>query len=131
VVRWPKSIQLVGEAVFYLGYLASELRRRKGRTFLTALGLGVGVGLVVAVSALSDGLDKAQDEVLEPLTGVGTDLTVARPLDISGDVDGGGGGPSETSARRSRSGYARRTAADGCGSTISASPATASSGPTL
>jgi ABC-type antimicrobial peptide transport system permease subunit len=78
--------------VFYLGYLASELRRRKGRTFLTALGLGVGVGLVVAVSALSDGLDKAQDEVLEPLTGVGTDLTVARPLDISDDVDGGGGG---------------------------------------
>jgi hypothetical protein len=79
--------------VFYLGYLASELRRRKGRTFLTALGLGVGVGLVVTVSALSDGLDKAQDEVLEPLTGVGTDLTVARPLDISGEAGGGGGGP--------------------------------------
>lgn len=79
--------------MFYLGYLASELRRRKGRTFLTALGLGVGVGLVVTVSALSDGLDKAQDEVLEPLTGVGTDLTVARPLDISGEAGGGGGGP--------------------------------------
>jgi ABC-type antimicrobial peptide transport system permease subunit len=79
--------------VFYLGYLASELRRRKGRTFLTALGLGVGVGLVVTVSALSDGLDKAQDEVLEPLTGVGTDLTVARPLDVSDEEGGGGGGP--------------------------------------
>ena len=80
--------------MFYLGYLASELRRRKGRTFLTALGLGVGVGLVVAVSALSDGLDKAQDEVLRPLTGVGTDLSVARPLDIDEDAgDGGGGGP--------------------------------------
>jgi ABC-type antimicrobial peptide transport system permease subunit len=78
--------------VFYLGYLASELRRRKGRTFLTALGLGVGVGLVVTVSALSDGLDKAQDEVLQPLTGVGTDLSVARPLNID-EGDGGGGGP--------------------------------------
>jgi putative ABC transport system permease protein len=76
--------------VFYLGYLASELRRRKGRTFLTALGLGVGVGLVVAVSALSDGLDKAQDEMLRPLTGVGTDLSVARPLDIGEDAGGGG-----------------------------------------
>jgi ABC-type antimicrobial peptide transport system permease subunit len=79
--------------VFYLGYLASELRRRKGRTFLTALGLGVGVGLVVTVSALSDGLDKAQDQVLEPLTGVGTDLSVARPLDISDEEEGGGGDP--------------------------------------
>ncbi|MBN1528278.1 MAG: ABC transporter permease [Thermoleophilaceae bacterium] len=38
------------------------------------------MGLVVTVAALSDGLDKAQDEVLEPLTGVGTDLSVTRPL---------------------------------------------------
>ena len=30
------------------------------------------VGLVVIVGALSAGLDDAQDEVLEPLTGVGT-----------------------------------------------------------
>ena len=41
--------------MFYLSYIASELRRRRGRTFLTALGLGVGVGLVVTVAALSDG----------------------------------------------------------------------------
>jgi putative ABC transport system permease protein len=93
--------------MFYVGYLASELRRRKGRTFLTALGLGVGVGLVVTVSALSDGLDRAQDEVLRPLTGVGTDLSVARPLDIDeGDGGGGPGGPfgnlSEEEQRRLR-----------------------------
>jgi ABC-type antimicrobial peptide transport system permease subunit len=68
--------------MFYLSYIASELRRRRGRTFLTALGLGVGVALVVCVAALSDGLDQAQDEVLEPLTGVGTDLSVARPLEV-------------------------------------------------
>jgi putative ABC transport system permease protein len=66
--------------MFYLSYIASELRRRKGRTILTALGLAVGVGLVVAVSAMSSGLDKAQDEVLEPLTGVGTDISVTRPV---------------------------------------------------
>ena len=71
--------------MFFLGYIASELRRRRGRTFLTALGLGLGVGLVVTVAALSDGLDKAQDEVLEPLTGVGTDLSVTRPLEIDQD----------------------------------------------
>ncbi len=64
----------------YWQYLFAELRRRKARTVLTALGLGVGVGLVVIVSALSSGLDRAQAEVLEPLTGVGTDMTVARPV---------------------------------------------------
>ncbi len=66
--------------MFYLGYMLSELRRRKGRTLLTALGLGVGVGLVVTVSALSKGVDDAQQKVLKPLTGVGTDMSVTRPL---------------------------------------------------
>jgi hypothetical protein len=50
--------------MFYLRYMVSELRRRKGRTFLTALGLGVGVGLVVTVAALSSGLDKARPLVV-------------------------------------------------------------------
>jgi ABC-type antimicrobial peptide transport system permease subunit len=67
-------------AMFHLRYLAAELRRRRGRTILTALGLGVGVGLVITVTALSAGLDDAQDEILEPLTGVGTDMTVNRPI---------------------------------------------------
>ena len=77
--------------MFYLAYAFSELRRRKGRTLLTALGLGVGVGLVVTVSALSAGLDNAQQKVLEPLTGVGTDMSVTRPLKISGDGEGPAG----------------------------------------
>jgi ABC-type lipoprotein release transport system permease subunit len=64
--------------MFSLTYVWAEIRRRKGRTILTALGLGVGVALVVTVSALSSGLDKAQDEVLEPLTGVGTNMSVTR-----------------------------------------------------
>jgi putative ABC transport system permease protein len=80
--------------MFYLRYIMSELRRRKGRTFLTALGLGVGVGLVVTVAALSSGRDKAQDEVLEPLTGVGTDLSVSRPIQVDDEnSDGAQGGP--------------------------------------
>ena len=64
--------------MFYLQYLWAELRRRPGRTVLTALGLGVGVGLVVIVGALSRGVDDDQDEVLAPLTGVGTDLADRR-----------------------------------------------------
>jgi ABC-type antimicrobial peptide transport system permease subunit len=75
--------------VFYISYIAAELRRRKGRTLLTALGLAVGVGLVVTVNALSAGLDDAQDEVLKPLTGIGTDMSVTRPLKLSGSGFGG------------------------------------------
>jgi ABC-type antimicrobial peptide transport system permease subunit len=78
--------------VFYLEYLVAELRRRPGRTALTALGFAVGVGLVVIVGALSKGLDDAQEEVLEPLTGVGTDLTVSRPIAVPDDDGSGGAG---------------------------------------
>ena len=74
--------------MFFLRYLVAELRRRKARTLLTALGLGVGVGLVVTVAALSDGLDRAQREVLRPLTGVGTDLSVTRPVNLKGGLLG-------------------------------------------
>jgi hypothetical protein len=79
--------------MFYLQYLISELRHRPGRTGLTALGLAVGVGLVVIVGALSKGLDNAQEEVLEPLTGVGTDLSVSRPIAVPGAEGSAGGGP--------------------------------------
>jgi ABC-type antimicrobial peptide transport system permease subunit len=77
--------------VFYLQYLLAELRRRPARTALTALGLAVGVGLVVIVGALSRGLDEAQEKVLRPLTGVGTDLSVSRPIAVPDDAPGGGG----------------------------------------
>jgi ABC-type antimicrobial peptide transport system permease subunit len=79
-----------------LTYMLSELRRRRGRTLLTALGLGIGVGLVITVSALSNGLDSAQAKVLKPLTGVGTDMSVTRPLKISSS----GGFPQLTDKER-------------------------------
>jgi putative ABC transport system permease protein len=69
--------------MFYVTYMLAELRRRSGRTVLTALGLAIGVGLVVTVNALSTGLDRAQAAVLEPLTGLGTDMSVSRPIDFS------------------------------------------------
>lgn len=75
--------------MLFLAYMLSELRRRSGRTVLTALGLGLGVGLVVAVNALSAGLDRAQAQILEPLTGVGTDMSVSRPIDFSPPQGGG------------------------------------------
>jgi ABC-type antimicrobial peptide transport system permease subunit len=80
--------------VFYLRYLRAELTRRRGRTILTLLGLAVGVGLVIAISSLSRGLDEAQSATLDPLAGIGTDLTVTRAAqeDAGGGPFGGGGG---------------------------------------
>jgi ABC-type antimicrobial peptide transport system permease subunit len=88
--------------MFYLQYLLAEVRRRPGRTALTALGLAVGVGLVIIVGALSKGLDDAQDEVLEPLTGVGTDLSVSRPLDVPDDDSASAAGPAGPFGQLSR-----------------------------
>src|SRR5713226_4004314 len=79
--------------MFFLGYVRSELLRRRARTILTLLGLGLGVALVVAISAISRGLDHAQKTALDPLSGIGTDLTVTRaaPTDNGGGPFGGGG----------------------------------------
>ena len=70
--------------MFLLGFIGAELARRRGRALLTALGLAVGIALVVAVTALSRGVEDAQQEVFGPLTGVGTDLLVSRPIDLGG-----------------------------------------------
>jgi ABC-type antimicrobial peptide transport system permease subunit len=78
--------------VFYLRYLRAELLRRRGRTILTLLGLAVGVGLVIAISSLSKGLDEAQSATLDPLAGIGTDLTVTRTAQEDSGPFGGGGG---------------------------------------
>jgi hypothetical protein len=78
--------------VFYLRYLRAELLRRRGRTILTLLGLAVGVGLVIVISSLSKGLDEAQSATLDPLAGIGTDLTVTRTAQEDSGPFGGGGG---------------------------------------
>lgn len=88
--------------MFFLSYVMAELRRRRGRTILTALGLAVGVGLVVTVNALSAGLDHAQRKVLEPLTGVGTDMSVSRPIKITSNGGGTFGSLSQSQRNRLR-----------------------------
>src|SRR6266568_4649290 len=77
--------------MFFLSYVRNELLRRRARTILTLLGLGLGVALVVAISAVSRGLDHAQKTALDPLAGIGTDLTVTRAAQT--DNTGFGGGP--------------------------------------
>jgi len=80
--------------MFYLRYLRSELLRRRVRTALTVTGLALGVALVITISGLSRGLDRAQKTALNPLAGIGTDLTVTRGVqqDTGGFAPGGGGG---------------------------------------
>ena len=62
--------------MFFITYLRRELRRRMRQAIFIALGLALGVGLVVTVVASSDGVKKAQSDVLDELYGVGTDVTV-------------------------------------------------------
>ena len=79
--------------MFYLRYLRNELLRRRGRTILTLLGLGLGVALVIAIASLSAGLNRAQKKTLDPLGGIGTDLTVTlTPQQNQGGFQGGPGG---------------------------------------
>src|SRR3954451_1033970 len=66
------------DRMFQMRYVASELRRRLGRTILTALGLAAGVGLVIGIIGVSQGLDDAQTKVLSPLSKIGTDVLVTR-----------------------------------------------------
>jgi ABC-type lipoprotein release transport system permease subunit len=62
----------------FFTYVARELRRRHRQALLTALGLAVGVALVIAVTAYADGVSTAQKQVLQSLYGVGTDITVSQ-----------------------------------------------------
>jgi ABC-type antimicrobial peptide transport system permease subunit len=80
--------------MFYATYVRNELLRRRGRTIVTLLGLGIGVALVIAIASLSDGLDRAQHKTLDPLAGIGTDITVTLTpqQDQSTGFTGPGGG---------------------------------------
>jgi putative ABC transport system permease protein len=65
--------------MFFVTYLRRELRRRMRQAIFITLGLALGVGLVVTVSAASAGTTKAEASVLSSLYGVGTDVTVTGP----------------------------------------------------
>jgi ABC-type antimicrobial peptide transport system permease subunit len=74
----PQSRVAKEGAVFGFTYMRRELRRRLGRTVLTAFGLAAGVGLVIGIIGVSQGLNEAQAKVLAPLQSVGTDILVTR-----------------------------------------------------
>ncbi|MEV6312832.1 ABC transporter permease [Streptomyces sp. NPDC051840] len=62
----------------FFTYLRRELRRRRKAALVVASGLALGIALVIIVSSVSSGMNKAQDKVLESLYGLGTDMTVTK-----------------------------------------------------
>jgi ABC-type antimicrobial peptide transport system permease subunit len=66
-----------------LAYVRHELLRRWSRTLVTALGLAAGVGLVMGIIGVSNGLSDAQNRVLSPLSTVGTDIVVERTVGVA------------------------------------------------
>jgi putative ABC transport system permease protein len=74
----PAGRRRHANARFFLTYVFRELQRRRRQALLTALGLAVGVGLVLTVVAASAGVQNAQAAVLHSLYGVGTDVTVTQ-----------------------------------------------------
>jgi putative ABC transport system permease protein len=70
--------------MMFFTYVYRELRRRHRQALLTALGLAVGVALVVTVTAYASGVHQAQNKVLSSLYGVGTDITVKKTATLGG-----------------------------------------------
>ena len=69
-------------------YLRRELRRRARQSSIIALGLALGIGLVITVTALSAGVKNAQTNVLHSLYGLDTDITVTQ-TPTAGSFGGG------------------------------------------
>lgn len=65
-------------------YLKRELGRRKKAALVIALGLALGIALVITVNSVSAGMTQAQDKVLKSLYGLGTDMTVTKAQSAPG-----------------------------------------------
>ena len=102
----------------FFTYLRRELRRRMRQASMIAVGLALGIGLVITVTALSAGVKNAQGEVLHSLYGVGTDITVTKA------PAAGSGGP-RRSGSAARPGTAHRGKARAPRSTSTTWPAAA------
>ncbi|MER6352838.1 ABC transporter permease [Streptomyces sp. NPDC001634] len=61
-------------------YLRRELSRRKKAALVIAMGLALGIALVITVNSVSAGMQQAQDKVLKSLYGLGTDMTVTKAM---------------------------------------------------
>lgn len=75
--------------MFYLEYLKAELFRRWGKTLIITLGLAIASAIIISIISISQGLSNSQEQVLNPLENVGTDIMISRSVDAQkmGDLD--------------------------------------------
>jgi ABC-type lipoprotein release transport system permease subunit len=88
---WPRQRSELDRRSNYVfvTYLRRELRRRIRQATFIALGLAVGIGLVITVTAASSGVKSAQATVLQNLYGVGTAATVTTSPSAGSFTPGG------------------------------------------
>lgn len=67
----------------FFTYLRRELRRRRKAALVIAMGLALGIALVITVNSVAAGMTQAQGKVLQSLYGLGTDMTVTKAADPS------------------------------------------------
>jgi putative ABC transport system permease protein len=72
-------------SLMFFTYLWRELRRRARQAIFIAVGLALGIGLVITVTAASTGVKNAEGTVLHSLYGVGTDITVTKTPTAGGN----------------------------------------------
>jgi len=75
--------------MFYLTYLKAELLRRWGKTAIITFGLAIASAIIITIISTSQGLSASQEQVLNPLENVGTDIMVTRSVETEkmGDLD--------------------------------------------
>ncbi|GII99205.1 FtsX-like permease family protein [Sediminihabitans luteus] len=62
----------------FFTYLRRELSNRRKQSVIIAIGMAVAIALVMIVNAVAAGVSDAQDDVLDSVYGVGTDITVTQ-----------------------------------------------------
>ncbi|QDZ16183.1 ABC transporter permease [Humibacter ginsenosidimutans] len=61
-------------------YLRRELLGRRRQTIIIAIGMALAIALVIIVNSVAAGVKNAQAQVLQSVYGVGTDITITKPV---------------------------------------------------
>jgi ABC-type lipoprotein release transport system permease subunit len=89
----------------FFTYLRRELSRRRRQASFIVMGIAVGIGLVITVTAAAAGVKDAQGTVLHSLYGVGTDVTVTQKATAGSGAPAGfrvGGGSAKAGTKFTR-----------------------------
>src|ERR1700685_3961765 len=84
----PLGILLVRGVRMFGTYLRRELRRRARQSSIIVIGLALGIGLVLTVTAMSTGVKNAQSSVLHSLYGLDTSITVTQTPTVGSGTGG-------------------------------------------